>query len=502
MLINDLIDKITIELNPPEEDDENRVDLFHDDDPVHWILENFYIPETDDHRIILVPYQIACLDEALARDENGMFLYSTILWGDIKKSIKSTISAAVALWMAFTTPWASVKIVANDLKQADSRAAFYARRCIELNPAMKDICKVKPSGYLIELPNKSKIEAIPVDPKGEAGGNDDAVIYSELWAANNRAAQRLWTETTLSPMKFGRSFRWVETYAGFSGESPLLETLYENGTKQGRRIDLSYEDIETGESYNLSDLNVYENRAARLFCLWNQVPRLPWQTEEYYAQEASTLTDDEFRRVHRNEWSSSLNKFVPLEWWLQCQAELPPLDKNTPVVIGMDAATSDDCFGVVMVSGLGDGENYALRYSRKWQAGKGSKIDFQGNDDNPGPEMEVRRLLKEYNVVEIAYDPYQLHDMAGRLSNELIAHMYEFSQGQERLIGDKQLYDMIKARRILHSGDPDVEDHIKNANKKEEGDSKLRIVKRSQLLKIDLVVALSMALSRAKYWRL
>lgn len=460
-------------------------------DPVSWMLENFRVPETEDKRFILAPYQIACLREALRRDENGNFVYSTIVWSDIKKSIKSTVSAAVALWMAFNTEWGSVKIVANDLKQADSRAAYYARRCIELNKDMASVCKVKPSGYLIEFPNRARIEAIPVDPKGEAGGNDDAVIYSELWAADSKAAMRLWTETTLSPTKYGKSFRWVETYAGFSGESPILEQLYDSGAVHGEKLNLGDFD---------PPLNVYANRAARLFCLWNQSPRLSWQTPEYYAQEGATLTPEEFRRVHRNEWVSSSDKFVPDEWWQACRSEVPPIDEREPIILAMDAAVEQDCFGIVAVGGMGN-EEYAVKYSRKWTPPKNGKIDFIGTEDDPGPETELRRLLNRYYVVEVCYDPYQLEDMAGRLSKELIAQMYAFKQGMERAIADKQLFDMIRDRHIHHNGDPELSEHISNANRKAEGD-KIRIIKRSQKLKIDLAVCLSMATDRAKFWQL
>jgi len=229
----------------------------------------------------LYPYQIACLQEATRRDETGKFVYSTVVWSDIKKSAKSTIAAAVGLWRAFQVDWGSVYVVANDLKQADSRVSYYMRRAIELNPAMGGV-KVKPSGYKITTPGKSTIEAIPIDPKGEAGSNADMIIFSELWGAKQSAAKQMWSEMTLSPLKFGLSQRWVETYAGFEGESPILEMLYNQGVNEGQRLDLSYEDTETGEFYDLTGLQVYANPAARLFCLWNDRPWLPWQTPEYY----------------------------------------------------------------------------------------------------------------------------------------------------------------------------------------------------------------------------
>src|SRR3990167_2327930 len=148
-------------------------------DPIAWIQSHFYIPELNGP-IQLMPYQIAALREAHRRDDSGNFIYNIVLWGDIKKSAKSSITAAVALYRATQIRWGSIKIVANDLKQADSRVAYYLRRAISLNPQMAN--DIKQIQYRTTLPNQTVIEAIPVDPAGEAGGNDDLIVFSELWA--------------------------------------------------------------------------------------------------------------------------------------------------------------------------------------------------------------------------------------------------------------------------------------------------------------------------------
>lgn len=810
-------------------------------DPATWIEKHFFIPETPDHKTILMPYQRECLTRALTRDSQGNFPYSLILWSDIKKSIKSMIAGAVALWMAWNNPWSSIKIVANDLKQADSREAFYIRRAIELHPEMRKLARVKPSGYLIELPNHARIESIPVDPKGEAGGNDDMIIFVELWAANNEAAQRMWTEMTVSPTKYGKSFRWVETYAGFNGKSPLLEQLYDVGVKDGDRKGMRPAWAKQFDP----QLDVFINPITRTFNLWNKVPRCPWQTPQYYclplpeiknelsvltesgwvpaaditldhkictqnkdgiieyqqptsifkdrysgdllrlkhtkadivmtpnhrvfgafashtrkvkgmledglkfeyktAEEASKLQigwipghgnwkheplkefrienetydgndfvefmawylsegnvradrrnpkvyysmlnisqdakanpekyariealllrmgvkfskqksgftvfnaricryvvqfgfshnkfiprvildecsqeqiklffetyrdgdgstslfggrisiytnsdqmaldimecgfkagyrpkvggsyssapekgrlpihhihfmkshigwsfgdhrtpwttekapencvvwcpslpngnfyvmqgktcywtgnseeqaillPSEFNRVHRNEWSAPSDAFCPAAWWEQCKMDLPPDDKNATHIIAMDAAVDGDTFGLLMISG-DNNDNFYVRYARAWKPKIGEHINYSE------VEEEVNRLLDEYNVAEVCYDPYQLEDMSQRLRQSLKAHLFQFNQGTPRLIADKSLRDIIRDRRMHHDGDLELKDHVTNADAKSDGD-KLRIVKRSQMLKIDLCVCLSMATARAVYWRI
>ena len=450
------------------------------DDPIAWIESEFYIPELGG-AMKLHPYQKAVLREAYRLDEQGHFVYSVVVWSDIKKSAKSSIAAATVLERARRLPWGSIKIVANDLKQADSRVAFYARRAVELNPRLTNRVKVKPSGYHMEFDNRTRVEAVPVDPKGEAGGNDDLIVFSELWAANQTAAQRMWTEMTLSPTKYGKSQRWVETYAGISGESPLLEQLYQTGKEEGRQLDLG-----------IPGLEVYANDTARMLVLWNTQPRLPWQSPDYYAQESAILLPSEFTRVHRNQWVTSENVFVQPEWWDACRGEMPAFDANAPVVIGMDAGVSSDCFALVGVSRIG--ETAYVRFCRVWKPPKGGTIDFA--DVNRVIRDE---LVKRYNVAQICYDPHQLHQMATDLRRDSVAWMFEFKQGEPRLKADKQLQDAIRERRIMHDGDTTLAEHVKHANAKSTGDiDKLRIVKRSENLKIDAAVALSMAHAEAR----
>lgn len=446
-------------------------------DPIEWIEGNFWIPETN-AAIKLEPYQQAVIREALRRDENGDFAYSLVLYSDLKKSAKSTIAAAVCLYLAWHSPWESVRIVANDLKQADSRTFYYIERAIRLNPELMKQCEIK--RYHIKLPNHTTITAIPVDPKGEAGGGDLITCFTELWAFKNEAAKRLWSETTLSPLKFGKSLRWCESYAGFEGESPILEQLYQAGVKDGQQINVGVDDLE-----------LYVNQAARMLTLWNTRPLCPWQTDHYYAQEAAVLTDSEFKRMHRNEWASSEDIFVPLAWWEACKGEMPEFERRDQLVVALDAGISSDSFGIVAVSRRGD--MVYKRYAQEWKPPKGGVIDFRE------PEAELRRLAKEFAVVCFVYDPYQLHDFCTRLEVEGLGWFDPFPQVQKRLIADKQLYDTIRERRFIHDGDAALTQHIINANAKTEGDNKLRIVKRAEHLKIDLAVCASMASYTARY---
>ena len=394
---------------------------------------------------------------------------------------QSQLLAAVVLWRAFNKPRGKFRIVANDQKQAMSRVFGFIVVCLQLNRQLGAQASV--NKLTITLANGSVIEAVAIDPKGEAGGADDMVEFTELHAATSKAALQMWAETTISPLKHGYAQRWIDTYAGHTGESPILEPLYENIVQEGNRYCNSEipDDVET---YSLG----------RAFCLWNKTPRLAWQTPEYYASETTVLTPPEFDRMHRNKWVSSVQQFVPIEWWDACRVDKLPDNRHKEIVVGLDAAVSDDCFGIVAISRHGD--KIAVRYVRKWSPPQGGKIEFK-NQDNPDdieyPMGELRRLCRENNVICITYDPSQLEYFASECRSTGLGLLEPFNQNQPRFIADKRCYDAIRERMIMHSGEPDLRQHIMNANSTAEDKDKLRITKRSPSLKIDLAVALSMA---------
>lgn len=106
---------------------------------------------------------------------------------------------------------------------------------------------------------------------------------------------------------------------------------------------------------------------------------------------------------------------------------------------------------------------------------------------------ELNRLITEYNIVEVVYDEYQLHYLMTRLRKERRVWVRDFSQGTKRVLADTQLRDIVSGRKYWHRNDPRMREHVSNADAKiDDQDQKLRIVKRSEDLKVDGVVAASM----------
>lgn len=442
-------------------------------DPATFLLAEMYIPETPGIAMTLHPEQDAVLRAMARRGADGNLAYSTWLYSSVKKSAKTTIGAAVALWQAWRIPDGEIYIVGNDLKQADNRMNKAIRYCIEHNPQMRDRCRVIRN--TVYLDNGTVIEAVPVDARGEAGSNPTGIFWTEVWGAKQAKHEEMWSEMTLSPTRAGQSFKFLESYAGHRGESLILERLYD--------------DLVTPENVLDPAISPELYASGKSVAYWNTRRYLPWQVDndDYYAQERREKTPTEYRRQHHNEWQNALSVFVDPLWWTACEGELPPHTDRSLYVMALDAAVSGDCFALVLVGR--DGETVYPREARIWTPPEGGEIQFAD------VERTVRLLCQQYRVVEIAYDPYQLKDMAQRLTAEGY-YLREFGQGAARLEADKQLHDLIRDGRIRHDGHDGLTRHVTNAARLD-SDDKLRIVKRSDALKIDAAVALSMATDRA-----
>ena len=223
----------------------------------------------------------------------------------------------------------------------------------------------------------------------------------------------------------------------------------------------------------------------------------------YTQQRRQSLTEAEARVLLEAAWEDvdDAERFLSsMTLWDACRADLPPLSPHEPLVLAADAGVSNDSFGLIGVTAHPTQRgNYAARIIHEFKPPRGGKIDFRGNADAPGPDWLIRNVYApKYAAVELVYDPYQLESLCSDLMRDGVLQCVPFPQGSDRLEADKFLYDMILARRIAHDGHAALRQHIDNANRKPDPESrKLRIVKREDSAKIDLAVTLSMAVYTA-----
>ncbi len=494
-------------------------------DIVFWAERHFRAEATvnsDAGLIQLLPHQRMILRYMFRRNEAGRFHYSTFIYSTVKKGGKTGVGAIVGQWGAETGEKRShIYYVGNDANQAKERGYAALKGSVESHPDYIPAKGLLPGQWLIHetfarhLPSGSRVHAVATDYRGEAGSNPTMTIWTELWGFTQTAALKFWAEMAPSPT-LPDSIRFIETYAGFVGESTLLEGLYESVVTNGRQltnqdlIDALGDDYEPGAFAEATEpdspIPLYVNEAAGIVAYWDsgvEARRMPWQQgphgERYYQSEAATQTDSQFRRLHLNEWVSAESEFIPIELWDACLDPRPLVaEDRSPLVVALDAAVSGDCFGLVVVSRDPENRERVLcRLARKWEPGASGKIDFDGTEAVPGPGLTLQWLKDNFNIVQVCYDPYQLEYFAKIYRGKLGLWFEAFDQGARRLKSDQQLHTLIMHKRLSHDGgtSSDLRTHIQNCNAKtqKDEDGQLRLVKKSENKKIDLAVALSMA---------
>src|SRR5262249_41911829 len=185
--------------------------------------------------------------------------------------------------------------VANDLEQAQGRVFQATRRIVEASPLLAADARVLT--HTIEFPaTGATISAISADYASAAGSNPTLSTFDELWAFTSERSHRLWDEHVPPPTRKVAA-RLTTTYAGFEGESELLEELYKRGLR-GTEIAPSLYAI-PGE----------------LLLFWAHDPVAPWQTPAWLAQMRAQLRRNAFLRMIENRFVTSESTFVDPEWW-------------------------------------------------------------------------------------------------------------------------------------------------------------------------------------------
>jgi phage terminase large subunit-like protein len=459
-----------------------------------WAENNFIDPVTS-RLVRLEQHQKRILNRIFER----IFALevTTVVWSEIKKSGKTTTAGiAGCYWAENVEAPNEIISVANDQEQATGR--IYGAMKPTLRRLGWYVPEVKPE--MRNARSDSVVKAIGTNYAGEAGGNYGLTLWSELWCYSSESRRRLWAEMTQVPTR-KYSCRWVETYAGYLGESDLLWELYQLIFKDGD------EDQPRGER-EFEDLPVWYLPEYKTIAYWSHEPRMPWQTPEFMEQQRHTpgMRPNEYSRLWQNKWVEQIDQFIPIESWDACyDPELISLqhDDERQIVIGCDGSTKRDLTAMVVATYDPALAEPSILYWKVWRPQEneaGNKII----DLEETLKAEIIELLDEWglSIVKIVWDPYQLHSIMTDLQKKYDKHgtrklFEEFPQTNKRIQSDMAFFDYIASKKLRHSELPgndssDLRHHVQNtvARSTERG---FRIDKEATAKKIDLAVAASMA---------
>ncbi len=439
-------------------------------DPVKFITEVLRDPETE-RPFILNPSQRAFLAKAFELDGRGRLKHPELLYSAPKKSGKTALAAMVVLAVTLVLggKHAEAYCLANDIEQAQGRVFAAVRRIVETSPLLKAAASITASKIeFAEL--GATIEAIASDYQGAAGANPVCVSFDELWAYTSERSRRLWDEMIPPPTR-RVACRLTTTYAGFEGESALLEDLRKRGLAQP----MVGKDLHAGDG---------------LLMFWSHEPVAPWQTPEWVEQMRGQLRTNAFLRMIENRFVSGESTFVDLEWWDRCvDGDMVPVfaDRQLAVWLGIDASVKRDSTAIVAVTWDKALSKVRLVGHRIFQPTAAQPLDFERT-----VEATVREMRGRFSVRGVYYDPYQMAAVAQRLQAAGVP-MREYPQSPANLTSmGSNLYEMIKSRGIVVYPDEGLRLAISRAVAVETPRG-WKISKEKVSHKIDVVVALAMA---------
>jgi phage terminase large subunit-like protein len=439
--------------------------------PINFIQTQLYDPETGEV-FVLSEAEKQFLARAFELDENGRLRHVELVFGAIKKSGKTGLAAMIMLTMLllFGGRFAEGYCVANDYEQAQSRVFQACQRIVEASPLLQREAVITRDRIVFPAFYNATISAIASDYAGAAGPNPTIVSCDEIWGITSESGQRLFEELVPSPAR-KISCRLTTTYAGFSGESVLLENLYKRGMSLP----------EVGPSLRAGD--------GMLFA-WHREPTQPWQTPAWIEEMRKSLRPNQFLRMICNEWVTSEQAFITLDQWdRDVDPQLTPVlvDHNLPVWIGVDASVKHDSTAIVAVTFDVKTQRVRLVAHKVFQPSPEIPLDFE-----TCIEGTLLDFQKRFDLRKVLYDPYQMASTAARMRAQQLP-IEEFPQTVPNLTAASQnLYELIVGQNLHVYPDAPMRLAISRAVAIETPRG-WRIAKEKQSHKIDIVVALAQA---------
>jgi phage terminase large subunit-like protein len=427
----------------------------------------------------LMDHEREFLRLAFTFDNDKRLPWDQVVYSAVKKSGKTFFQAVIILWWAFTQEAPNELIVtANDFEQVQARVFKTLLGLFRYNPNLAKSADI--TGRQITLSNGTTITAIASEYAGAAGSNHGFTGWDELWGYISEASRRLWEELTPVPTR-RNSIRFISSYAGWENESGVLRDLYKQG--------VGPEEHPEGQGERLHpDLPIFCNRDARLIVMWDHEPRMPWQTDAYYAAQRRSLRPGTYLRLHENRWTTSESTFITPELWDPCvdAALSPPLPtRNISLYVGVDAGIRHDFAAVVTIYWKGD--KLALGPFRIWRPSPSEPLDLEHTI-----EEYLRELAERYTLVSVLCDPYQLHRSITTLhaAGLPIAEFPQTTSNTTRM--GQSLFDLLEGHNLKTYPSESLRAQAL-ATVAIENSRGWRIAKERASRKIDAIVALAMA---------
>jgi len=466
----------------------------------------------------LLPWQDKIIREIFGTvKENGYRQYTTAYIEIPKKQGKSELAAAVALYLTCgdNEPAAEVYSCAADRQQA-SIVFEVAVDMIKQSPALFKRCKIVPSQKRITyLPTNSFYQVLSADSVTKHGFNVHGLIFDELHAQPNRQLYDVMTFGAADARK--QPLNFIITTAGNDRNSICFEVHTKaKDILEGRKTDPSFYPVIYGAD-EADDWSCEAVWAKANPSLGTTVDVEKLKTAFHSAKE-NPAEENLFRQLRLNQWVKQSTRWMPMDKWDKCGGRVDADELRGRVCYaGLDLSSTTDLTAFVLVfPPQDDNEPYHilpyfwlpedtldLRVRRDhvpydiWKR-KGLIMTTDGNVVHYGAiEKFIDELGKIYNIKEIAFDRWGSTQFVQNLEY-MGFNVVDFGQGYRSMSPPtKELMKLTLEGKLAHGGHEVLRWMADNVYAKIDPAGNIKLDKEKSTEKIDGMVALVMALSRA-----
>lgn len=400
-----------------------------------------------------------------------------------KKAGKTLLNSLLTCYRWLTRPGVHFAL-GNDFDQGAMLQGDMIGEMVKRHPILKRYVKIN-KGELIFQPTNSRLITLPADYAGSSGHNFLSVSFTEIWAFTWESHLRLYEELTPPPLV--GALRIVDSYAGWQGESILLENIWNRGKEGEQLADDLYL---TGQQLSF----IAEGEAGHK-ATWRGNEQ---QRQAYLTEQRDTLREATYRRLHFNEWQASEDVFIPIEAWQDCIIPgFHPLEAGSqrPVYLGLDLATSANGDNAALCGTyLGDDNKVCLALHKVWKSSeRQTKLRLKGT-----VFPYILGLRDRFNIIACYYDPYQAIALTEDLQAAGVRCVEVPQTHASRGPRDTRLMDLINSRKLVLYDDPDIHNLASQARAKELPNGQIFLKKASGRSKIDLLIAMSNCVSAVR----
>ena len=430
-----------------------------------------------------------------------------------RKSGKSTLCSGLALYHLIADGESAAEVYAAAVTRDQARIVFGdAQVMVKRNETLSK--HLKPHRSVILHDNSgSKFEPLSSDAGSLEGRNPSFSIVDEMHV---HKSPEIWDVLNIASGARAQPIIFAITTAGTNQEG----ICYEIRDYVTKILDRQVEDdtffsaiwtIDEGDDWRTVEAWQKANPNYGVSVFPDDLERLAKQAME------SPSGETNFRTKRLNTWMNSSQAWIGSHDWQKNTKERPPIEswKGQPCYVGLDLASVSD-FASMCVLFQKDGviypyiQHYLPEDTVKQTSGQlGIKYDTwvkekyitltEGNvTDLSYIQNDLEKVMGDYDVREIAYDPYGASQLTANLL-EKGAPMVKMSQGIMSMSDpSKELEKHILSGDIAHGNDPVLGWMISNCVLYIDPNDNIKIKKEMNKNKIDGVIALVMALGRMK----